>query len=279
MALDYKKIKSGLPSQKQIDPRKIFTTLKRDTAKFKRPSDEQGDVFDDWFAKRSRGDNTLKMNTGSGKTVVGLLCLQNSLHEGVGPAVYVTPENYLIRQVVSEAGSLGIAVTENEQDPAFLSGNAILVINIWKLVNCRSVFGVGRGGANIEIGSLVIDDAQACPVTVAEQFKIRLSSLHPAYEPLRSRRRGSRPVACSFWGRKNVFTRPGPEADIGLARAGAASKRLSGPTACQITVLSAPSARDVLPCENVISRRSKAMQCTFPAANRMSRLPTARKHT
>ena len=32
MALDYKKIKSGLPSQKQIDPRKIFTTLKRDTA-------------------------------------------------------------------------------------------------------------------------------------------------------------------------------------------------------------------------------------------------------
>ena len=48
MALDYKKIKSGLPSQKQIDPRKIFTTLKRDTAKFKRPSDEQGDVFDAW---------------------------------------------------------------------------------------------------------------------------------------------------------------------------------------------------------------------------------------
>jgi acyl phosphate:glycerol-3-phosphate acyltransferase len=26
----------------------------------------------------------------------------------------------------------------------------------------------------------------------------------------RSRRRGSRPVACSFWGRKNVSTRPGP---------------------------------------------------------------------
>jgi hypothetical protein len=51
--------------------------------------------------------------------------------------------------------------------------------------------------------------------------------------------------------------------NIGLARAGAASNRLSGPTACQMTVLSAP-----LPCENVI--RDGRKQCnTFPAANRM----------
>jgi hypothetical protein len=145
VALDYKKIKSGLPSRKPTDPRKIFTTLKRDTTKFKRPSDEQGDVFDAWYGKRTRTDNTLKMNTGSGKTVVGLLCLQSSLNEGVGPAVYVTPDKYLLHQVVAEAESLGIAVTEDEGDAAFLSGNATLVINIWKLVNGRSVFGVGRG--------------------------------------------------------------------------------------------------------------------------------------
>ena len=30
----------------------------------------------------------------------------------------------------------------------------------------------------------------------------------------RSRRRGSRPVACSFWGRKNVFTRPGSKTEV-----------------------------------------------------------------
>ena len=184
MALDYKKIKSGLPSTKPTDPRKIFTTLKRDTAKFKRPSDEEGDVFDAWYGKRDRADNTLKMNTGSGKTVVGLLCLQSSLNEGIGPAVYITPDNYLLHQVVAEAGALGIAVTEDEHDAAFLSGNAILVINIWKLVNGRSVFGVGRSGAKIKIGSLVVDDAHACLATVADQFKIRLSAAHPAYDQL-----------------------------------------------------------------------------------------------
>jgi hypothetical protein len=184
MALNYKKLQSGISGQKQTDPRKIFTTLKRDTSKFKRPSDEQADVLDLWYSKRKRADNTLKMNTGSGKTVVGLLCLQSSLNEDVGPAVYVTPDNYLVKQVVAEAEALGISVTENEHDPGFIAGTSILVINIKKLVNGRSVFGVGRDGIKIPIGSLVIDDAHACLATVAEQFRISLSSAHPAYAPL-----------------------------------------------------------------------------------------------
>src|SRR5258708_30899317 len=45
--------------------------------------------------------------------------------------------------------------------------------------------------------------------------------------------------------------RCGPEGGIGLGGGGGASNRLSGRTACQMTVVSAPSARDVLPCENV----------------------------
>jgi hypothetical protein len=184
MALDFTKIKSGLSTKKQLDPRKIFTTLKRDTAKFKRPSDEQGDVLDAWFKERTRADNTLKMNTGSGKTVVGLLCLQSCLNEGQGPAVYITPDKYLVRQVIAEAKGLGIAVTEDEHDGAFRAGNAILVINVWKLINGRSVFGVGRTGVKIAIGSLVVDDTHACLATVADQFKIRLPHDHEAYEPL-----------------------------------------------------------------------------------------------
>jgi hypothetical protein len=62
MALNYKKLQSGISGQKQTDPRKIFTTLKRDTSKFKRPSDEQADVLHLWYAKKDRADNTLKMN-------------------------------------------------------------------------------------------------------------------------------------------------------------------------------------------------------------------------
>ncbi len=75
MSLDFGKLNAGTGA-KQTDPRKIFTTLKRD-ARFKRPLDEQADVLDAWYARRKAKDLTLKMNTGGGKTVVGLLCLQS----------------------------------------------------------------------------------------------------------------------------------------------------------------------------------------------------------
>ncbi len=181
--LDLKKLKAGSSSKKQTDPRRIFTTLKRDL-RFKRPSDEQGDVLDGWFENKDRASVTLKMNTGSGKTMVGLLCLQSSLNEDKGPSVYVVPDNFLVSQVLAEADALGIAATDDHKDAAFLAGDSILVINIWKLVNGKSVFGVGQGGAKIRIGSIVIDDAHACLVTVADQFRIRLAASHPAYEPL-----------------------------------------------------------------------------------------------
>ena len=58
--------------------------------------------------------------------------------------VYVARDKYLVKQVVAEAASLGVTVTENEN--AFIAGTAILVINIKKLVNGRSVFGVERAG-------------------------------------------------------------------------------------------------------------------------------------
>ena len=178
MALDLTKIQKSFASAAQIDPRKIFTTLPRQP-RFKRPSDEQADVLDLCFKNRDRKNNTIKMNTGAGKTVVGLLALQSSLNAGVFPAIYVSPDNYLVEQTVREAKDLGIVVTQDENDPAFLSGKSILIINIWKLVNGRSAFGVGE--VRIPINAVVIDDAHACLTTVAEQFKLRIPCGHDVF--------------------------------------------------------------------------------------------------
>ncbi len=180
MVLDFGKLNDS-SAAKQTDPRKIFTTLKRDP-KFKRPLDEQADVLDAWYVQRAAKNNTLKMNTGGGKTVVGLLCLQSSLNEGVKPAVYVCPDSFLAEQVLAEARALGIAVTENERDPEFRAGRAILVINIHKLINGRSVFGVGE--RKIPIGAIVIDDAHACLSTASEQFTLKSLAGSPVYDEL-----------------------------------------------------------------------------------------------
>lgn len=164
-----------------IEPLKIFTTLVRHP-RFKFPSANQGEVLDKWFVQRDRADNTIKMNTGSGKMLVGLLALQSSLNEGAGPAVYIAPDKYLVRQVLNEAVDLGIKATEDANSAEFLSNQAILVANIHKLINGRSVFGVGD--VRIPVGAVVIDDAHACLSVVADQFEITLPAAHPAYAEL-----------------------------------------------------------------------------------------------
>ena len=178
MVLDFGKLNDGAAAR-QTDPRKIFTTLRRDP-RFKRPLDEQADVLDGWFARRSAKDLTIKMNTGGGKTVVGLLCLQSSLNENIKPAVYITPDSFLVAQVIKEAKALGIAATDDEKDPDFIAGRSILVANAHKLFNGRSVFGVGA--RKISIGCIVIDDAHACLGVVHDQFCIKAKVGSPVYD-------------------------------------------------------------------------------------------------
>lgn len=164
-----------------IDPRDIFLTLARNK-RFSFPRDIQTEVMTAWFAVREQRDTVIKLNVGSGKTVVGLLLLQSSLNENRGPALYVCPDIQLTNQVVEEARSLGIEVTTDPGDPAYTSGEKICVINIYKLFNGKSVFGVGS--ARLVIGTIVVDDAHACVATISSQFRITLPNTHEAYNKI-----------------------------------------------------------------------------------------------
>ena len=182
MAIDFGKISSG---NVVLHPREIFTALPgKKEGKYEYPRDVQAQVWEHWFLRRSEKDLVIKMNTGSGKTVVGLLILKSCLNEDKGPAVYVVPDNYLIKQVIGEAQDLGIEVTEDVASPRFSSGKAILVINIYKLVNGLSVFGVGDEGVKTNIGSIIIDDAHACLATVEDQFILNIDSSQQAYKDI-----------------------------------------------------------------------------------------------
>nr|WP_282551800.1 DEAD/DEAH box helicase family protein [Providencia sp. JUb39] len=174
----------GIDSNTAIPPRDIFTTLPNKNAKFQYPRDVQSEVWERWFNVRNNPTSIIKMNTGSGKTSVGLIILKSCINEGVGPAVYLVPDNYLVKQVMEEAMQLGIPVTLDEKSPKFIAGHEILVTNIYKIVNGKSVFGVGDDGEKIQIGSIIIDDAHACLSTIEEQFTLDISKSNPAYAKL-----------------------------------------------------------------------------------------------
>ena len=160
MNIDFSKLSAALNQKNIIEPREIFLSLTNKSPKYKGYlRDVQTEVLELWYQNRNKKDNIIKMNTGSGKTVVGLLLLKSCINENNGKCVYVVPDNYLVEQVIKEANDLGINVTKDIDNINFISGKAILVINIHKLINGKSVFGIN---GKIDIDSILIDDVHSC---------------------------------------------------------------------------------------------------------------------
>lgn len=168
---------------KPIEPREIFMTLPAKDKQYEYPRDVQSEVWKKWFANRQKQNAIIKMNTGSGKTVVALMILQSCLNEGIGPAVYVVPDKYLASQVCNEAKKLGIQATTDREDYYYTEHKAILVTPIHALVNGKSIFGM-RDANNYPIGSILLDDVHACLDTITTQFSIQIPSSHPLYNKL-----------------------------------------------------------------------------------------------
>ena len=187
MPLDFSQFRATR-DQRLTDPRDIFASLSGRAPGFGYLRDVQGQVLDAWYERRDQRDVSIKMNTGTGKTAVGLLALRSSLNEGVSPALYVAPDRFLVRQVMDQARDLGIQYTEDPDSADYESGDAIGIVTVYRLVNGRSIFG-GPGNNRIqpvEIGAVVIDDAHACVRTVDAQATVSIREVHPVYARLLS---------------------------------------------------------------------------------------------
>ena len=73
--IDFSKLASEDSSPAPIIPSQIFHSLTRGD-RFDYLRDVQGEVLTQWHARRKERDIVIKMNTGSGKTLVGLLMLR-----------------------------------------------------------------------------------------------------------------------------------------------------------------------------------------------------------
>jgi hypothetical protein len=185
--IDFDKLAPGEQAP-LISPRDIFASLPRRAAGFGYLRDVQGQVLDAWEKRKPGGrDLLIKMNTGTGKTVVGILMLQSSLNEGFGPALYVAPDNYLARQVRQQVKTgLGIDTVDDPECSAYLRGESIAVVNIHKLINGISVFGgpASTRARPLKIGTVVVDDAHAALATTDAQCTVRIPADTEAYDKL-----------------------------------------------------------------------------------------------
>lgn len=187
MAINFGALRGVQAADGLIDPRDIFNSLPAKPAEMGFLRGPQDQVLEKWFAKRNQRDVVVKLNTGGGKTAVGLLIAKSSLAEAKGPVAYLVPDKYLVGQVVLEAQRLGIEVT-TDTGFAYTQGRAVLVETFQKLFNGMSVFGVagsaGRQASAARPRTVIIDDAHACLNKAEQAFRLTIPATSPAYGEL-----------------------------------------------------------------------------------------------
>jgi len=184
--VDFGKHLKKRKSERPTDPVDLYDRLDRlsDTGPL-RPAQEF--VLKEWHDKRrAERDLIVKLHTGQGKTVVGLLMLQSLLNEGVGPSLYLCPNKFLVDQTCLQAQRFGIPVTNgNEADElpsSFLNGQQIYVCTIQKLFNGLTKFGLKADST--PLGTVLMDDCHACIDSIKQACSISLKAGTAAYNEL-----------------------------------------------------------------------------------------------
>lgn len=169
---------------KPIDPVAIYETLDRtsDKGELRRI---QAEVLTTWHNQfRKKNDVVLKLHTGQGKTLIGLLILQSKLNEGANSAVYLCPNNYLIDQTCIQAKQFGIrfCTIESEIPSEFLDGKSVLITSVQKMFNGKSKFRLGH--QSLSVDALLMDDCHACIDAIRDAFTIKFNKGESCYEQL-----------------------------------------------------------------------------------------------
>lgn len=182
--VDFRSKLTGGQRARVADPVKLYDTLDRASDKGPlRPA--QVAVLSEWHSsRRAESDVIIKLHTGQGKTLVGLLILQSQLNSGIGPAIYVCPNNFLVKQTCAQARQFGIktCVADGEIPEEFTSQASILVVPVQKLFNGLTKFGLDRN--SIHVGTILLDDAHACADSIRQAFRIKIGKDDSAYHDL-----------------------------------------------------------------------------------------------
>lgn len=182
--VDFNKRLGGKRENKKIDPFEIYDSLdRRSVTGPLRPI--QQTVLGEWHKnRRTDKDLVIKLHTGSGKTLIGLLILQSRLNERAKPCIYVCPNIYLAHQVCQDAQKFGIPFCtiedDNEVPNYFYDGKKILITHSQKLFNGKTIFGLDN--EYTECDSIILDDSHACIDSIKDAFTIKINSEHELFD-------------------------------------------------------------------------------------------------
>lgn len=178
---DFDKLKARKGKATIVDPTEIFRRLPKPPG-INDLYQSQAEVLHAWFERRKDRDIVIKLHTGGGKTLVGLLIAQSTLNEKREPALYLTPTVQLMNQVLAKAQEYGLAAVPYAKGGQplpddFINARAIMVATYSALFNGISKFGVeGASDPPVMLGAILLDDAHAAFSVVRDQFTLTVAA-------------------------------------------------------------------------------------------------------
>ncbi len=177
--VDINKLRIKKKKSKAIKPSEIFRRLPKPPG-INDLYTSQAEVLETWFDRRTERDVVLKLHTGGGKTLVGLLMAQSTVNETGEPVLYLAPTVQLVKQALEKAKEHGIpAVSYQTGQPLnddFVNANAVMVATYKALFNGRSKFGLRGEGQPQSVSAVILDDAHVAFSVVRESFTLEVSS-------------------------------------------------------------------------------------------------------
>lgn len=176
--VNYAALRDRKQNQSVIDPIEIFKRLPKSEA-IKDLFDIQRRALQDWFERRSEQDLVIKLNTGGGKTLVGLLVAESLMREHRGSVLYLCPNWQLVNQTLEKAQAVGISAHAYDRQldaPKFRNGQSILIAPYQALFNGRSRFGLHGRLGTIILQGIILDDAHAALPTMRQQFTLSIKA-------------------------------------------------------------------------------------------------------
>lgn len=143
--------------------------------------ESQGKVLTEWFGRRNEKDIVIKLHTGGGKTLVGLLIAQSSMNELNKPALYICSTQQLVKQTIEKANDLNIkAVPYVKNEPLnsdFINCKAIMVCTYHALFNGKSKFKLRWSAMPpVKVSSIIVDDAHVAFSYIRDIFTVEIDS-------------------------------------------------------------------------------------------------------
>jgi len=186
--VDFKKKLGKSQIDRKVNPIEIYSSLDRRTMTGPlRPA--QSKILTEWFSNlQDDKDIIIKLHTGEGKTLIGLLILLSKINQNQGLSLYICPNKYLVQQVALEAQKFGVPFCllepDNQLPNEFLDGRKILITHVQMLFNGRSKFGLDNN--YLDVSNIILDDSHACIDSIKSAFTIRIRRDNELFDKLLS---------------------------------------------------------------------------------------------